>query len=57
MGIIHKEERKFFLYCDKCNKEVGPYSKFIDAIKAKTPLDWVCVKFKEQWIDLCKECK
>lgn len=53
---IQQEYKDYYLICDKCTKELGPFDEFHEAVEAKKELGWKSKKINGQWEDWCDKC-
>ena len=56
--MIEKIHEDFYLYCDLCDSEEGPFTYFDEAVDYKKENGWKSTKDKlGGWQDICPECQ
>jgi len=53
---IQQEHKDYYLICDNCTKEIGPFDEFYKAVEAKKEHGWKSKKVNGQWEDWCDKC-
>jgi len=56
--MIEKIEGEFFLFCDLCDRNEGPFEIWVEAVEYKVDSAWKSRKDKiKGWMDICPECQ
>lgn len=54
--MIIKQGSEFYLCCDQCSNEEGPFDEFSEAARSKKIQGWKSVRYGEVWADKCPDC-
>ena len=55
--MIDKIRGEYLAICDCCDKELGYFEKFQDAIDSVKSEGWIAKKENDEWTHICDECK